>query len=317
MQAVPPNAVAGLEAVDQAGVVDMHEDQIDVTQTMVRRLVDDQFPEWRGLPVRQVASNGTVNAIWRLGDDLALRFPLRSADAVAVHTELASEARAARELAAVSPVPTPRPIAIGAPGRGYAMPWAVQTWLPGTIATIDDPAGSVTFARDLAELISCLRAADIGGRRFTGAGRGGNLPDHDEWMDLCFRRSEQLLDVSVLRRLWHELRKLPRCGPDVMSHGDLMPGNVLVDGGRLVGLLDGGGFAPADPALDLVGAWHLLDREPRAQLRKALGCDDVEWSRGTAWALQQAMGLVWYYVQTNPTMSRIGRRTLDRILAEL
>jgi hypothetical protein len=26
------------------------------------------------------------------------------------------------------------------------------------------------------------------------------------------------------------------------------------------------------------------------------------------------MGLVWYYVSTNPTMASVGRRTLDRLL---
>lgn len=27
------------------------------------------------------------------------------------------------------------------------------------------------------------------------------------------------------------------------------------------------------------------------------------------------MGVVWYYVESNPVMSRMGRRTLDRVLA--
>jgi hypothetical protein len=27
------------------------------------------------------------------------------------------------------------------------------------------------------------------------------------------------------------------------------------------------------------------------------------------------MGLVWYYAESNPAMSRLGRRTLERILA--
>ncbi len=57
-----------------------------------------------------------------------------------------------------------------------------------------------------------------------------------------------------------------------MTHGDLVPGNVLVADGRLAG--------------------------------------------GKAWAFAQAMGLVWYYVTTNPTMSFTGRRTLDRLLQE-
>ena len=51
-------------------------------------------------------------------------------------------------------------------------------------------------------------------------------------------------------------------------------------------------------------------------LRDDLGCDDLEWERGRAWAYAQAMGLVWYYVETNPVMSRMGRRTLDRLLRE-
>jgi len=101
-------------------------------------------------------------------------------------------------------------------------------------------------------------------------------------MDVCFQESEELLDVARLRRLWGELRRLPSIGRDVMSHGDLVPGNVLGREGRLVGVLDGGGFGPADPALDLVAAWHLLEREPRAELKRALACGEVQWARGMA-----------------------------------
>jgi hypothetical protein len=95
-------------------------------------------------------------------------------------------------------------------------------------------------------------------------------------MATCFERSESLLDVSRLRRLWAGLRELPR--------------------------------------VDLVGAWHLLDDEPRCAFRAELGCDDLQWARGAAWAFEQAMGVVWYYVDSNAAMSAMGRRTLDRIL---
>lgn len=49
-------------------------------------------------------------------------------------------------------------------------------------------------------------------------------------------------------------------------------------------------------------------------LRQALACDELEWERGKAWAFQQAMGLVWYYAESNPAMSRLGRLSLERIL---
>ncbi|MEV8394308.1 MULTISPECIES: aminoglycoside phosphotransferase family protein [unclassified Streptomyces] len=292
----------------------MHDDQVDVTTETVATLIQEQFPRWSGKEIRLLQSTGTVNTIFRIGNDLSARFPLRLTDAAEALAVLKQEARASTELAQVSRFPTPQPIALGEPGAGYPMPWSVQTWLPGTVASDADPSGSDVFAQDLATFIAALRKAETRGRLFSGGGRGGVLTQHDEWMEKCFGESEGLLDVPRLRQVWSRLRELARTGADVMSHGDLIPGNVLVTGDRLSGVLDTGGFGPADPALDLVGAWHLLQRGPREVFRRALGCDDLEWERGKAWAFVQAMGTVWYYVESNPTMSRMGGRTLDRIL---
>ena len=62
-----------------------------------------------------------------------------------------------------------------------------------------------------------------------------------------------------------------------------------------------------------MAAWHLLGAGPRQAFRDDLGSSDLDWARGQAWAFEQAMGLVWYYAETNPVMSRLGRVTLDRI----
>jgi aminoglycoside phosphotransferase (APT) family kinase protein len=301
----------------------MHDNQLDVSAAMARTLIDRQFPQWRALPVRAVAGTGTVNAIFRIGDRYAARFPLEAGDAAAVRRTLEAEAKAAAELAGRTRFATPEPVALGEPGAGYPLPWSVQTWLPGTVAvdavaTDADPGESTPFALDLAEFIAGVRLIPTGGRTFSGRGRGGDLHDHDEWLETCFLRSEGLLDTAPLRRLWTALRDLPRGDAgDVMNHGDLMPGNVLVSAdGRLAGVLDVGGLGPADPALDLLGAWHLLETGPRQALREALGPGDLEWARGKAWVFQQSMGLVWYYADSNPVMAGIGRRTLDRLLAD-
>jgi aminoglycoside phosphotransferase (APT) family kinase protein len=292
----------------------MHDDQVDVTTETVAALIKEQFPEWSGKAIRLLPSTGTVNAIFRIGNDLSARFPLRLADATETLMSLEQEARASAELAQVSRFPAPEPVALGKPGAGYPMPWSVQTWLSGTVASDADPSGSEAFAEDLAAFIAALREAETRGRLFSGEGRGGVLTHHDDWMATCFQKSQGMLDVPRLRQVWSRLRELPRTGADVMSHRDLIPGNVLVAGDRLSGVLDTGGFGPADPALDLVSAWHLLQPGPREVLRRTLGCDDLEWERGKAWAFEQAMGVVWYYVESNPTMSAMGRRTLDRIL---
>jgi aminoglycoside phosphotransferase (APT) family kinase protein len=299
----------------------MHEGQLRVATADVARLVADQVPRLAGLAVRPVDSSGTVNAIFRVGDRHCARFPLVAGDVDEVRAQLETEADAARLLSGRTRFRTPEPVAIGEPGPEYTLPWSVQTWLTGRDATHDDTRreseSSDAFADDLAELVLAVREIPTGGTSFTGPGRGGDLPDHDAWVQECLRRSAGLVDVARLGALWERLRDLPAPGgPQLMTHGDLIPGNVLVADGRLAGVLDVGGLRPTDPSLELVGAWHLLDARRRRRLRATLGCDDLEWARGAAWALEQALGAGWYYRRTNPTMSAMGLRTLERLLAD-
>jgi aminoglycoside phosphotransferase (APT) family kinase protein len=219
--------------------VPMHPGQLDVTTDLVTRLIRSQFPEWGGLRVRGVRSHGTVNALFRIGDDLVARFPILPGDPAAALKELEQEADAARRLRAISPYPTPEPIAIGEPGEGYPLPWAVYTWISGTIAYDADVAGSAAFAEDLATFVRALRSVPTDGRTFT----------------------------------------------------------------------------VADPAIDLAPAWNLLDAEARTAFRTALGSDDDEWRRGMGWSFAQAIGCLWYYVDTNPVMSRTAHHTLTALLA--
>ncbi len=188
----------------------MHDNQLDISPGVVRTLIDRQFPQWRSLPVRPVAATGTVNAIFRIGDRYTARFPLEAGDAGTVRRSLEAEAKAAAELAGRTRFPTPRPIALGEPGAGYPLPWSVQTWLPGTVATEADPGGSAAFALDLAEFIAGVRSIPTRGRTFSGRGRGGDLHDHDEWLQTCFLRSEGLLDVPGCAGCGQTLRDLPR-----------------------------------------------------------------------------------------------------------
>ena len=292
----------------------MHDDQVHIDAGIVRGMIIDQFPQYRHEPIEPLRTTGTDNAIFRIGSGVAARFPLHAINPAACADMLRNEAAAMTGFAKHCPVATPRPVALGSPGLLYPLPWALQTWIEGEVATPDGLAASATFAHDVADLIASLREADTHGRGFDGRGRGGHLPDHDAWMQTCFENSEGLLDVPRLRSMWARLRELPSSGPEVMCHRDLIPANLLVHGERLTGVLDAGKFGPADPALDLVAAWHLFDGARREILRTRLGSGAVEWRRGAAWAFEQAMGLVWYYVRSNPAMSALGRSTLGRLL---
>lgn len=283
-----------------------------IDDALAARLIAEQFGDLSHLPVRRLASAGTVNALFRVGDDLVARFPFEPVPA----EEAQREADAMAEFAAVSPFPAPSAIGIGAPTDRYPSAWTLQTWIAGVPAAHEAFADSRTLVDDVVRLIAALRDLSTAGRSFDGRGRGGDLRDHDEWMSECLARSSRLLDVEQARALWSRVRELGSPDAVAMSHRDLIPPNLLVGRGRLLGVLDTGSFGPADRALDLVAAWHFFDAPCRARLRNALEVGETEWLRGAAWAFQQAMGLGWYYAVSNPTMSALGLSTVRRLLAD-
>jgi aminoglycoside phosphotransferase (APT) family kinase protein len=294
----------------------VHPNQVHIDLWIAERTIRAQFPEYQSDQIVSVESSGTDSAIFRIGAKYAAGFPLRKMDPGECAQMLHAEASAMTEFADLCPFAAPRPIALGRPSPWYPMPWKVQTWIAGSVATPDGLCSSEAFALDLVHLVSALRRGDVGDRCFSGNGRGGSISAHDEWMHTCSTNSEQILDVARLRRMWARFRELPRARPDAMCHKDLIPANLLVANDRLIGVLDGGSFGPADPSLDLVVAWHLLDQERRALFRQAVDADQLEWMRGAAWAFQQAMGLVWYYRRSHPAMSALGTSTLSRLLEE-
>ena len=84
----------------------MHTDELEISEELVRRLVDTQFPRWREEPLARVARWGTDNAMYRLGDALVVRLPRREAGG-----GLAKELTWLPRLAPHLPVPVPVPVA--------------------------------------------------------------------------------------------------------------------------------------------------------------------------------------------------------------
>lgn len=294
----------------------MHHNQIPIELSTARTIIHDQFPEYINEQITHLGSTGTVNAIFRIGSNATARFPLQNAEPTKMAAALRDEAVAMADFAEQCPFPAPKPLRLGQPSPLYPLPWSAQSWVEGDVATPDGLASSRKFALDIVHLIASLRKVDTCGRAFGGQGRGGRLRDHDQWMQVCFQKSKNLLDVSQLERLWIDFRDLPSSGHDVMSHKDLIPANILVENERIVGVLDSGSFGPTDPALDLVAVWHMLDWEQQRTVRSLLGSTEVEWKRGAAWAFVQAMGLIWYYQYSNSSMCALGRSTLRRILSD-
>src|SRR5262249_25479223 len=97
----------------------MHTDEIVFSEPLVRGLLRAQFPHWADLPPRRIASGGTSNALYRLGDDLTLRLPLIEGAA----RDAQKEWRFLPRLAPHLPLPIPAPLALGQPTADYPYHW--------------------------------------------------------------------------------------------------------------------------------------------------------------------------------------------------
>jgi aminoglycoside phosphotransferase (APT) family kinase protein len=285
----------------------MHADELEIDVALVRRLLAEQFPAWAGLPLRRVEPAGTVNAIFRVGDELSLRLPRRAG----------SRKRGGKEfdwlprLASLLPFEIPVPIAQGRPSAEYPWFWDVHTWVDGETAPVE-AIDAIQAARDLAGFVGTLQQVDP-----TGAppGRGIPLSERDGEIRHSLARFEG--DPAVREEWERALAAPPWEGRPVWHHGDLDVRNWLVRDGRIRAVIDWGSMGVGDPACDVMVAWKLHSREARDAFRAALPTDDATWERARGWAVSQAVAALAYYTpQNNPTLYHEAQRWLDLVLSE-
>ncbi|MEV7045864.1 aminoglycoside phosphotransferase family protein [Amycolatopsis sp. NPDC051061] len=283
----------------------MHADEHVIDPALVRRLLRAQYPRWADLPITPLASGGTVNAVYRLGDDLTVRLPLTAGGA----GDVAKEHRVLTALPQL-PVPVPAVVAIGEPAEGYPWPWAVHRWLDG------EPAleGRAAPARELAKFVLALRARSADG---PPAYRGKPLAPVDRATRRAIdqlSRTDEPFDADAALAVWTEALEAPQwTGPPCWVHSDLMPSNLLLRDGRLTGVLDWATAGVGDPACDLIPAWNLLTAATRQVFRDAVGADEATWTRGRGWALAMAVIQLPYYRHTNPVISANARYVLGQL----
>ena len=291
----------------------LHTDQISLDAASVRALVDAQFPAAAGEALVEAAA-GTDHVMWRLGERLVVRLPLRASAAAQAEKEQAWLPR----LAPVLPQPIPEPVFVGRPDETYPWPWSICRWIEGR--TPRDGDDLVEAARDLAGFVSALRAQEATGGPPAGRhnfGRGLPLATRDAATREAITACEGLIDTKAALDLWVRDAAAPAWNaPPAWVHGDLCRGNLLLNGGRLAAVIDFGGLAVGDPACDLLPAWNLFNADARAAYREALAPDDASWSRGRAWALSVALIQLPYYRESKPELAGEALSTIAAVLAD-
>jgi aminoglycoside phosphotransferase (APT) family kinase protein len=285
----------------------MHSDELELDEALVRRLVAEQFPEWGDLPVRRIEPSGTVNAIFRLGDELSVRLARRRGPTAPGGKEHEWLPRLAPSL----PVEIPVPVAQGHPSGDYPWFWDIHTWVEGATVPVEE-IDAIQAARDLAAVVGALQQVSPDG---APRGRGIPLAERDREFRHWLARFDG--DPAVAAEWERALAAPPWDGPPVWHHGDLDARNWLVRDGRIRGVIDWGSTGVGDPACDVMVAWKLHSPAARDAFRDALATDDATWERARGWALSQAVTALAYYTpENNPSLYGEAEAWLGLVLSE-
>ena len=273
----------------------------DIDAQLVERLVGAQHPRFSA-PARLVA-NGWDNVMFRLGDEHVARLPRRTIAATLLENEVAWLPSIAERM----PVAVPTPVAVGAPGLGYPWPWYIARWFDGT--PVD---GTPLSARDAVadDLAAALRALHV-------PAPASAPPNPVRGVPLVARDAVARARIhdAVLLEAWERgLAAAPYDGPPLWLHGDLHPGNAIIDDGRLAAIIDFGDVCSGDPASDLAAAWLFFGPDGRQRFRDGLEYDDATWLRAAAWAASFASFML-DESEAAARMSAVGRHTLQQLEA--
>lgn len=294
----------------------MHADAFPIDDTLARHLVDAQFPDFRGLALRRVASDGTDNVLYRLGEDVCLRLPSRPAASASIETELTWLPRLG-----TLPLHIPQAIARGAPNAAYPSPWGVFRWLDGERVDSKNFTDASTAARTLAKFVRALHALDASAGPPAGAGnnyRGAPLAFRNAPVRAAIEAVADLFDTALLSAEWETCLDAPVwTGDPVWIHGDIHAGNLLMRGGTLSAVIDFGLMGVGDPAVDLLPAWSLFAGATRDAFRDAASADSATWVRGRGWALSTALVALAYYRKSNKALAEQSSRVIEAVMADV
>lgn len=253
--------------------------EIDVDAELARRLIGAQFPDVDTASLEHFGE-GWDNVLWRTGDDTLFRFPRREVAAPGVAREMA----VLWALAARLPLAVPQVSFAGAPDPEARYPWPFfgGTVIPGVESSdaglSEDQRAAA--ARPLGEFLRALHAPETAAavrevfdlpvdpnRRADVAERLGRT--RRAWGDLQRARlwspSEEVIEVL------EAARSLPAPTQTSVVHGDLHFRHLLIDHGRISGVIDWGDVCLAAPGIDLSVYWSFFPPPVRPEFLSAYG----------------------------------------------
>ncbi|KAA0966088.1 aminoglycoside phosphotransferase family protein [Sporosarcina sp. ANT_H38] len=260
---------------------------MDIDVKLVGELVDTQFPKWANLTIKPVKHGGNDNRTFHLGEEMAVRLPSHKH----YEPQVEKEAKWLPKLAPHLSLPITVPMGKGKPTKDYPYVWSINKWIDGDTVTQDN-VDLNQFAWDLAKFLKELESIDASEGPRSGAHnfyRGGDLSVYDSETQEALDKLEGKINVKKCKMIWEQALLSKWVIEPVWVHGDIAPGNLLVQNGHLTGVIDFGILGTGDPSCDLSIAWTFFDKSSRRTFMESMDLDKETWKRAKGWALWKAL----------------------------
>ena len=288
---------------------------LNVNLNLAHKLIAQQFPEYKHLPIISVKKQGHDNRTFRLGKDKLIRIPTAAEYALKVPIEQ----ELLPKLKPYLTVAIPEPIKMGVPSCDYPFHFSIYKWLDGESANNleIDSKHLEPIAKQLVEFLKELHSiTDIAGPTPGQHNwwRGSHINVYEEDVRQQIYQLKDLIDRDKAIQLWEKACKTKWNKSPVWIHGDFSSGNIIIKGASLIGAIDFGGMGVGDPACDLVIAWTFLNGKSRQIFLESLGIDDDTWLRSKAWCLWKATFELCQIQDKNSQAAAIQKKIIDEVL---
>ncbi len=288
----------------------------ELSVNFVRGLLESQCPDMRIDSLESYPNAGAMNLIFKMNKNILIRLP----NGQISEDQLSREICSLRHIKPLGRLAFPELLFLGKSTFDYKYNWAIFRWIPGVSLSFSKVMDRSSLIEPLVAFLSHLRLHNNikDSQLFPSKSnyfRGGSLSLRTKWVEDCISILPASIPKSDLLGVWREATASVSHKEDCLVHGDLHPGNILVDDSNLCGIIDFGCAAIGDPACDLLPAWSIFDSVERRRFVGALCIDRSEYLRGRGWALSFALGAISEFPGEN--LGKIGEFTLKQILDDL
>ncbi|OBZ16455.1 aminoglycoside phosphotransferase family protein [Bacillus sp. FJAT-26390] len=285
---------------------------MNISADLVVRLIKEQFPQWSDLEIKPVKASGHDNRTFHLGEHMSVRLPSAAHYVPQVEKEQLWLPILSKKLS----IPISTPLAKGKPNEEYPYPWSINKWLEGETLTKGNIDGLDQFAKELGTFLIALQSIDASAGPLAGKHnfyRGGAIAVYDEESRIAIANHADTFNEQLLKEIWELALDSKWALEPVWVHGDIAPGNILINEGKLCAVIDFGILGVGDPSCDAAMAWTFFDDNSRRIFKDVLNMDEETWNRARGWALWKALITYDAHKHTNHAIAEEAYKTINII----